>query len=110
MIWKCCDNNLFEYLSKENAIQVIESATVFTSMNIYRLYANYTATTLNISSQKDFSGISVKEKMIKLDAYFNIDKYIQKPLEFSLIPTKNSFLQLIKDASIQLSNKNEFSI
>lgn len=104
------DTNLFDYLSKENAIQVIESDTVFTSMPLYKLYANSTATTLNISSQKDFSGISVKEKMIKLDAYFNIEKYMQKPLEFSFIPTKNSFLQLIKDASIQLSNKNELSI
>lgn len=104
------DSTLYNYFKQKKAIQIIESDTLFTSMPLNKLYANSTSSTLIISSQNDISGISVKENKIKLNAYFNIKKYMQKPLEFSFIPTKNSFLQLIKDTSVQLSNKNELFV
>ena len=104
------DSNLFGYLSNKNAIQVIEGDTVFTSMPLYKLYASTTATALNIATQKDFSGVAVKENKIKLNAYFNIEKYMQKPLDFSFLPTKNTYLQLLKETSIMYTTDNKLSI
>ena len=104
------DSNLFGYLSNKNAIQVIEGDTVFTSMPLYKLYASTTARALNIATQKDFSGFSIKENKIKLNAYFNIEKYMQKPLDFSFLPTKNSYLQLLKETSIMYTTDNKLSV
>ena len=104
------DSNLFGYLSNKNAIQVIEGDTVFTSIPLYKLYAGTTATTLIITTQKDFSGFPIKENKIKLSAYFNIEKYMQKPLEFSFLPTKNSYLQLLKETSIMYTADNKLSV
>jgi len=104
------DTNLFGYLLKENAIQIIDSDTLFTSIPLYKLYANSTTTTLNISSQKYFSGFLVKENKMKLNAHFNIEKYMQKPLEFSFLPTKNKYLQLIKDTSIMYATDDKLSV
>ncbi len=104
------DSNLFGYLSRKNAIQVIESDTVFTSMPLYKLYASTNAAALNISTQKDFSGFSIKENKMRLNAYFNIEKYIHKPLEFSFLPTKNSYLQLLKETTIMYTVDSKLSI
>ena len=104
------DSNLFGYLSNKNAIQVIESDTVFTSMPLYKLYASTTATALNIATQKDFSGFSMKENKIKLNAYLNIEKYMQKPLDFSFLPTNNYYFQLLKETSILYTTDNKLSI
>jgi len=104
------DIKLFDYLSKENAIQIVEKDTLFASIPLYKLYAKPTASTLNISSQADFSGFSVKENKIKLKAYLNIEEYLQKPLEFSFLPTKNGYWQLIKDTSIKYAANDKLSV
>ena len=45
-----------------------------------------------------------------MNAYFNIKKYLQKPLEFSFLPTKNSYLQLLKETSIMYTTDDKLSV
>jgi len=101
--------SLFDYLSNENAIQVIESDTLFTSIPLYKMYAARKAKTVAISTENDFSKPSVTQKRYKLNAYFDIETYVQNPLEFSSLPN-NTYTQLLKDTSIQLSEKNKLSV
>ena len=104
------DAKLYDYLLEEKAIQIVENDTLFTAIPIYKLYAHRTKKGLEISTDIAISEIPVKENMNKLNAYFDIEKYMQYQLGFTFLPTEKKYIELIKKTSIQLSEKDELSL
>jgi len=102
-------SGLFKYLSHKNAIQVVESDTIFTTIPLYKLYAHSDANTLKVSTSSDFTKLPIEKNYHKLRAYFNVEKYVENPLDFSL-PVDNKYIPLFKDASIKYANNDQLSV
>ncbi|AUP77365.1 hypothetical protein [Flavivirga eckloniae] len=104
------DAKLFEYFYTNNAIQVVENDTLFTAMPLYKMYAQKQKKSLTIFTQKLFDSSMLKAEKYKLNAHMDINRYLENPLEFSLIPVKNNYLQLLGRTSAKLTTNDELLI
>jgi len=101
---------LYEYFYNNKAVQIIENDTLFTSFPLYKMYARKQNNGLHIFTQKQFDTSSSKEEQFKLRAHLDINSYLETPLEFSVIPIKNDYFQLLKNASATITTDDELSI
>lgn len=104
------DANLYEYFYNNNVVQIIGNDTLFIGIPLYKMYARRQKNSLNIFTQKQFDTSLLKEKEHKLNAYIDINRYIERPLGFSLTPIKNDYFQLLKNASAELTTNDELLI
>ncbi len=104
------DSTLYDYFLKKNVIQVIEGDMFFVAFPLYKLYAHHTKNSVLISDRKEFTSISVKKSDFKLRGYFNIEEYLQNQLDIIHFSDDNKYVELFKETSFQLSNKNRLSI
>jgi hypothetical protein len=100
---------LFEYLKHKNAIQIVGTDTIFTTIPLYKMYVHSTTKALEISTTNTFLESSETKTNYKLNAYLNVEKYLENQLDFLSFPSDYNFVKLIKEASIQLSDNNELS-
>jgi len=104
------DSILYNYFLNKNAIQVIESDTLFVAFPLYKLYAHPIKNNVMISDKKGFHSMPVKESEFKLKGYFNIEEYLDNQVDVIHMPMDNKYIQLFKEASFQKSNKNKLYI
>ncbi|NMH88367.1 hypothetical protein [Flavivirga algicola] len=104
------DAKLYEYFYRGKAIQIIDNDTLFAGMPLYKMYVRRHENNLNIFTQKQFESSFIKEKKYKLNTYIDISKYLDTPLEFSLMPNKKDYFQLLKDVSAKLTLSDELLI
>ena len=104
------DRTLYNYFLEKNAIQFVENDTLFTSIPFYKLYARFKDSQVYILTDNDLNSKNNIENLHKIDAYFNIEQYVQNQLEIINIPLNNKYVKLFKDASIHLSDTDKLSI
>ncbi len=104
------DASLYEYFYTHKAVQILEKDTLFVSIPLYKMYAQRQENSLNIFTLKHFDNSLLKEKKYKLNAYLDIKKYLENPLEFSLIPVKNDYFKQLDKASVNLTTHDELLI
>ncbi len=102
--------NLYAYFYNNDAVQIVENDTLFTSIPLYKMYAQRQENALNIFTKKQFNSSTLKEIKYKLNTHIDINKYLENPLEFSLLPIKNDYSQLLKNASAKLTTNDELLI
>ena len=103
-------SDLSEYFWRKNAIQVHDGDTLFTTVPVYKFIAVNTKDNLELSVAKKQMNKGSKKTISKLNFYFNIEKYLQKPLDFPLKKEQIKVLNLIKTTSIGWSDENQFSL
>ncbi|WP_340198573.1 hypothetical protein [Ascidiimonas sp. W6] len=104
------DANLYGYFYTHKIIQIKEGDTLFAGIPVYKMYARRQENYLHISSQRQLETRLLKEKQYKFNAHINIHSYLENPLEFSLLPIKNDYLQLVESVSAQLTINDELLI
>ncbi len=101
-------NSLFDYFERKNAIKIIETDSIFAAIPLYGFLASdkdnileiYTITTSEYQ----------KRQSTKLSGHFNLEAYLQDPLDMPLLPVDSTYKNFIKDISVELSDKNEFHL
>ncbi len=104
------DLDLYTYFYAHKTIQIVENDTLFAGIPLYKLYAQKQKNTLLISTKKGDDSDLLKKKSYKLNAYLEINKYLEHPLEFTSIPIKDDYLQLLRDVSVRLTTNDELFI
>jgi len=103
-------SNLYHYFLQKKAIQIIENDTLFTAFPLYKLYMHSHNMDMMISDEKGATPVLIKESEFKLKGYLNIEVYLQNQLDVMQLPLNNKYIDLFKETSVQLSNKNKLSI
>jgi len=101
---------LYDYFLQKNAIQVIESDTLIVAFPVYKLYVHSTKNSVMISDKKGFHSMPVMESEFRLKGYFNIEEYLNNQVDIIHLPKDTKYIELFKEASVQLSNKNKLYI
>ncbi len=98
---------LYTYFHDNKAVKIIANDTLFTSIPLYKMYVSEQNNGLDIFTQKQFSATSTNKEQFKLKVQIDIHKYFENPLEFSLIPVKNKYFQLVRNASATITTDDE---
>lgn len=104
------DANLYEYFYNNNVVQITGNDTLFAGIPLYKMYARRQENSLNIFTQKQFDTSLLKEKEYKLNTHIDINRYLENPLEFSLMPIKKNHFQLLKNVSAKLTTNDDLLI
>ncbi len=103
-------SDLSDYFWRKNAIQVHDGDTLFTTIPVYKFIAVNTKDNLELSVAEKQTNKGSKKATSKLNFYFDMEKYLQKPLDIPLKPKQLKALNLIKNSSIHWSENNKFSL
>jgi len=102
------NRSLLDYFTTKNAIQIIEKDTLFTAIPLYTFHVTSQEGNLKIYTSRGANKEFSKKINSKLSGYLNMDSYWQSPQQFSFLPIEYPFFTMMKDASIQISENNEF--
>jgi len=100
--------SLLNYFKGKNAIQIFEEDTLFTAIPLYKFQVTSDMDQLKIYTRRGANKELSKKEISKLKGYLNIENYNQNPHKFSFLSIEHSFFEIVKDASIQVSDDNEF--
>ncbi len=100
--------SLLDYFITKNAIQIIEKDTLFTAIPLYKFYVASREDNFKIYTDNNTEKEKEKKSTSKLSGYISIDNYMQSPQQFSFFSTEHPFFTTVKDASIQISENNDF--
>lgn len=102
-------SSLHSYLIQENAIQLVESDSLFTTIPLFKLYAKNASNAVFVSSDKVIKSIKPVNSSTKFSLFLNIEKYLGNQLDFYTIK-QNERVNLLKNAFVSLSNDNKLSV
>lgn len=101
-------STLSDYFYSKNAIQIVETDTIFTPIPFFKFLTTDTNTSLilrvNTANHKFIESISAS----KLKFYLNVEKYFESPLDIPIHKEQEMFLKPIKTTTIDWSADNQF--
>ncbi|HBK71560.1 MAG TPA: hypothetical protein DDZ39_07900, partial [Flavobacteriaceae bacterium] len=103
-------SDLSAYFWRKNAIQVHNNDTVFAALPIYKFDVVDANDIFELTSGQNFSSQDSKTTKSRLNFYFDMEKYLQQPLDVPLNSKQLKVLELIKSSSIFWSENNEISL
>lgn len=103
-------SSLSDYFYSKNAIQIIESDTIFTTIPIFKFLATNTKDKLLLNVNKKGEQGQSSSIASRLNFYFNAEKYVENPLDIPLNKDQKKFLKLIKTTKISWEDDNQFSL
>ena len=101
---------LSDYFYSKNAIQVVENDTVFTMFPIFKLLASDTEEDFELTVGEKKITLNRPLKSLKLNFYFNAEKYLENPLDIPLKENQEKFLKLLNTINLKWAADNQFSL
>lgn len=103
-------SSLSDYFYGKNAIQVVDSDTIFTTIPVFKVLASNVEGDFKLRVNKYTNTVSPKTIPSKLSFYFNAEKYMKNPLDIPLNRDQEKLLKLVKTTNIEWTEKNIFSL
>ncbi len=105
---KVPENSLFNYFQQKKAIKIVGIDSIFAAIPLYGFLASDKDKTLEIYtiSTSEYQ----KRQSTKLSGKFNLEAYLQNPLDIPLLPVDSTYENFIRDILLELSDKNEFHL
>jgi len=101
-------SDLSAYFLRKNAIQLHDGDSVFTTLPVYKFVAANTKDNFELFVAQQQNNKGSKNTTSKLNFYFDVEKYLQRPLDIPLKKEQVKVFNLIKTATVQWSGKNQF--
>lgn len=100
---------LYDYFVGQNAIQLVESDSLFTTIPLFKLYANRSNKTITISSDKEIKLQNSEVDDLKFSLFLNIEKYLKNQLDFYTIK-EDEHIDLLQKMTASISKDNQLSV
>lgn len=100
---------LYDYFVAQNAIQLVEGDSLFTTIPLFKLYANHSNETIAISSDKEMKLQNSKTSDSKFSLFLNIEKYLKNQLDFYTIK-EDEYIDLLQKMTAFISKDNQLSV
>lgn len=103
-------SSLSDYFYSKNTIQIIENDTIFTALPIYKFLVTNADENFKLYVAENESPSVSRVTTSKLNFYFNVEKYMETPLDIPLNKGQEKFLKLVKTTQLDWAENNEFSL
>lgn len=100
---------LYDYFVAQNAIQLVEGDSLFTTIPLFKLYANHSNEAITISSDKEMKLQNSKTSDSKFSLFLNIEKYLKNQLDFYTIK-EDEYIDLLQKMTASISKDNQLSV